>query len=260
MDSLRNKAIMAKENSESVFFVDGDNLLDQVPIGADIYSSEGSIGEGHSKIKLSEESTTRINHEVWNEVVDYYNLHRSIFEKFQESEGFNLWFSLNFRLYFELRNFRLKIVTVQKFLSRFPEGRVVTSDNRLSMEIDNASVILVVKAGKNQMLKRLIKMFKELLQIMSSRRVINKNKSDTLIISNLFDHNGMINKRFHSLESVYDQIAVRDIFAINEPNKQLSEWYKKSINADWIVKDYLGTIGFFKHQRKFNKWGEYFAI
>ena len=110
------------------YYVDGEFTNDDFKFNkkdqlfSSIYSSKNS---SYDYLELDLFTHQNIVNDSFKNIALFYNKYESIFKNFSSLEGFDPWFLEHFRLYFNYRNFLLKIASIKVFLSAtrtFTEG------------------------------------------------------------------------------------------------------------------------------------------
>ena len=214
------------------YYVDGDfshndfqfNKKDQ--LFSSIYSSENI-----SYNFLEPDSVTHQNivNESFKNIALFYNRYESVFKDFFSSEGFDPWFLEHFRLYFNYRNFLLKIASMEVFLSKFPEGKIITRNPKIYDFIEPESVKLVsAKARKAFDIFLILHEFKKIL--FSKGKSFSKN--DIL----LFKSNRSDYGRLHS---VFPSFTSRNILEKKRDDEC-------TYDSDYILKKYFFSNNWIK--------------
>lgn len=207
------------------YYVDGDFTSDDFQFDikdqlfSSIYSSENS-----SYNFLEPDSVTHQNivNESFKNIASFYNEHESIFTDFYSSEGFDPWFLEHFRLYFNYRNFLLKIASIEVFLSQFPEGIIITRNPKISDFIESNSVKLVCeKVRKGFDIFPLLYEVKKIL--FSKSKSFSKN--EILLFKSSRSEHGY-------LHSVFSSFTSRNIL-----EKKRND--ESSYDSDYILKKYF---------------------
>lgn len=207
------------------YYVDGDFTSDDFQFDikdqlfSSIYSSENS-----SYNFLEPDSVTHQNivNESFKNIASFYNEQESIFTDFYSSEGFDPWFLEHFRLYFNYRNFLLKIASIEVFLSQFPEGIIITRNPKISDFIESNSVKLVCeKVRKGFDIFPLLYEVKKIL--FSKSKSFSKN--EILLFKSSRSEHGY-------LHSVFSPFTSRNIL-----EKKRND--ESSYDSDYILKKYF---------------------
>lgn len=240
------------EVEKKAYFIDGDDLVFDLPDDAICFSSALASNLDVNKVDLDPSVNTQINLDAYDEIIDFYNYHREHFEIFDKKEGFNLWFFLNFRLYFEWRNHRLRLATIERFVETHPDGVVVTVDTELSSLFPN------VQLGKSSpsstpspsKLKRIIQEFRYIFFAQGKNKSID---TDTAIISKSEDVIDNKNRRFHLLENEFSAIGVRSVFDMSNPLNKGPESFDQSLNINRILARYFRSFACIGNYRRISQ-------
>jgi hypothetical protein len=214
------------------YYVDGDfsstdfcfDIKDQ--LFSSIYSSNNS---NYSFLEPDSVTHQNIVNKSFRNIASFYNNHESIFTDFNSLEGFNPWFLEHFRLYFNFRNFLLKIASIEVFLSQFPEGKIITRDSKIGDFIELDSILLVNKKEKKRIDLSLL--FHELKKILFSKRKTFL-KSDILLFES-----GRAD--FGRLYSDFSSFTSRNIL-------EKRTYAEKSYDSDYILKKYFLNYNWLK--------------
>lgn len=207
------------------YYVDGDFTSDDFQFDikdqlfSSIYSSENS---SYNFLELDSVTHQNIVKESFKNIASFYNEHESIFTDFYSSEGFDPWFLEHFRLYFNYRNFLLKIASIEVFLSQFPEGIIITRNPKISDFIESDSVKLVsekVRKGFD-----IFPLLYEVKKIIFSKSK-SFSKSEILLFKSSRSENGY-------LYSVFSSFTSRNILEKKKNNES-------SYDSDYILKKYF---------------------
>jgi|GEM_PF-1794866 len=236
-----------------IFFIDGDALISHLPKDGVCYTSALSSDLDLRKIELSPSKNTEINYQAWDEVIHFYNTHKTYFGQFEKNEGFNLWFYLNFRLYFEWRNHKLRIATLKAFLNEHSEGVIISSDRQLESVVASHQLqVRTTNGSKKSKLGKLRRIVQELAYIFFAKGSKSGVTSETVIISKAEDLVNNRNRRFHLLEDQFETISVRSVFQVANPLIKSSKAFDESLNINRILSQYIPSISSIVNFRKFN--------
>lgn len=208
-------------------FDSNDNLF------TSIYSVENS---NYDLIEIDAKLHQNIVDESFKEIASFYNKYDFIFQNFEQKQGFNPWFLEHFRLYFTHRNFLLKIASIEAFLKRFPNGKIITNDNRICSFFHSNALRLIDKSNKKPYrFDVFLSEFKNIL--FSKSRVSNAN--DVLIFDSSRSTFGKLNK-------FYPSIFLRNLLTPLPKNIKFSD-------SDFFIKKYLLRFTWIKDFKKIIK-------
>ena len=223
-----------------IFYLDGDV---NVPVSAEKkYSSiySGTPAEGVQLIELNNHVQKEINFSTFNEISDFYNKYYTQFQGLNDSLGVDIWFLEQFRLYFNYRNFCLKLASINVFLEEHPNGFILTSDKKLELFFSASRLEYVHGRKKKDKKQGLQDFVKEIVYVLSNFKVVRNEFKGNIILSNPSDNINGKDKRFGVLENNYPSILIRNIFSHHRKSKLLVQ--SKTWNSDSILSSYILSL------------------
>lgn len=213
-------------------------------------SSYSSDNTTYIPIVLDAEEQKRINDSAFDEVVGFYNTHEKLFKSFEEKVGVDVWFFEQFRMYFSYRTFFLKLACIQKFLDQNPNGKVITSDNRLGRFFSADRLEMREGIGGKPKDHGFIK---EFFFALSKAKFSYKQEKNHLMLSRIEDDVEGKDQRFGKLETHYDKLVNREQFNLGKPLLKDNRFYLKSKNVDHIMGRYFFGVLWLTDLWKFRK-------
>ena len=233
------------------YYIDGN--FEQLDIAANsqcFSSSYSSDNTSYISIILDASEQKRINDSAFDEVVAFYNAHESLFRSLENKVGIDVWFFEQFRMYFSYRTFFLKLACIQKFLKDHPEGRIITSDNRLGRFLDENRLEIRSAITTNTKKHGFVK---EFFFVLSKVKFGYKQTKEHLMLSRIEDDVEGKDQRFGELEPHYDKLVNREQFNRSKALPGNNAFYLKSKNVDHVMGRYFFGIGWLFDLLKFKK-------
>ena len=221
------------------YYVDGEFTNDDFKFNkkdqlfSSIYSSKNS---SYDYLELDLFTHQNIVNDSFKNIALFYNKYESIFKNFSSLEGFDPWFLEHFRLYFNYRNFLLKIASIKVFLSKYPDGKILTRDPKISDFIEPESVYLISNKFRKEFDFFLI-LYEVNKILFSKSKFFFKN--DILLFKTSRSDYG-------SLNSVFSTFKSRNLF-------DKKRYDKSNYDSDYILKKYIFSKSCIKDFFNFKK-------
>ena len=170
-----------------------------------------------------------INFRTFDELIEFYNKYESFFLEFYHQTGFNLWFLIHFRLYFQYRNIQLDSLE-----SKSNTDKSERTDKKPFFE-------KVVKT---------IRLLREVLFILFKLKKPKSYKGKKVLLSNTSDMIKGKNKRFAFMDDEFEFILNRPLFDIKQSLKNTKNRSYNLYDTDHIFMRYILKFTFVKDLKR----------